>query len=114
MTQSLVLLSDQIHHKGWVTVNQGEKTSAIQTNQRQRRECFGITTVEMISSYQIPVEEQFPRAITGMVARTSIEFHQPLLHNVDRKNGLPTPKNGGSSRQGEAIALTMFTDQFKR
>ena len=66
-------------------MDQREKSRAVQPDQRQGGQRFGITAMELVGGHQILVKEQFTGAIADAVLGATTEFHQPLLNNM---NGL--------------------------
>ena len=114
LSQPLVLLQQQIENQGRMTMDQRQETRPIQPEQFQRSQGPGIATVILSGFNEVFVKKQLAWSITHAVARTTAEFDETALHNVDRLNRLTSPKHQRAGRKGESVPLRVLTDQLVR
>ena len=100
----------QIQHQRGVPEDQGEKARAIQPQQKQWRQSFGITTVAFTGLNEIAVEEEFSRAITNAVTWTMAQLDQTSLQNMHGLNRLSPPEHKSARRKCQSIAFRMRGD----
>ena len=114
LSQPLVLLQQQIENQGRMTMDQRQKTGPIQPEQLQRSQGPCVATVIFSGLNEVFVKKQLAWSITHAIARTKAEFDETALHDVDRLNGLASPKHQRAGRKGESVPLRVLTDQLER
>ena len=114
LSQPLVLLQQQIKNQGRMTMDQRQETRPIQPEQLQRSQGPGIAAVIFGGFNEVFVKKQLTWSVAHAIARTTAEFDETALHNVDRLNRLTSPKHQGAGWKGESVPLRVLTDQLER
>ena len=114
LSQPLVLLQQQIENQGRMTMDQRQETRPIQPEQLQRSQGPGIAAVIFGGFNEVFVKKQLTWSVAHAIARTTAEFDETALHNVDRLNRLTSPKHQRAGRKGESVPLRVLTDQLER
>ena len=114
LSQPLVLLQQQIENQGRMTMDQRQETRPIQPEQLQRSQGPGIAAVIFGGFNEVFVKKQLTWSVAHAIARTTAEFDETALHNVDRLNRLTSPKHQRAGWKGESVPLRVLTDQLER
>ena len=114
LPQPGVLLGNQVNHQGGMTMDQGQKTGPVQTDERKRCQRFCIAAVRLIGGDEVFVKKQLTRAITNAVARAAAQLNQPFLHNMNGLDRFTAPEHQGTRWKGQTVAFGMLTNQLER
>jgi hypothetical protein len=112
LTQTPVLLHKQVEHKGGMAVNQGLKVAAPHPNQGHRRQGDGISGVVFPEIHQVLKEEDLSRSITDSIVGTISEFHQALVHPINRGDGVAAAKDRRAGRKHDPIRLVLRSEKI--
>ena len=86
-------------------MDQREKSRAVQPDQRQGGQRFGITAVELVGGHQILVKKQLTGAVADAISWPTAEFHQPLLNNMTGLNWISTTEHKSTCGQRQPISF---------
>ena len=95
-------------------VNQGQKTGAIQTNQRKRCQSPCIAAVQLAGFHQIAIEEQFAKPVANPVSWLDAEFNQTALNHVNSLDRFSSSIDKRASRERQPVTLRMIQKQLQR